>query len=197
MLRYFLMTAMLSIILFNQNCTEEDTVNQSPIDQGITNTYDAHPVDIRQDSHPSIDTIDYSTDAITSLEQCTYMEDSVCWKCGNCIAKAASSVGCKSQGDCALFCTSCMPSSYTFCSYGGPTEADPLCLGWNAPRGKFSACTKTIGDNQKDMYCCTFCPTATTAVTNAKDPDGKCYQFCSSCIPEGFVWTSAGETCEL
>jgi hypothetical protein len=128
-------------------------------------------------------------DDLTPLSQCTYHPDSVCWECPGCSPAAYSFVGCQAPQDCVLFCTACLASGYSACSYGNATEADPACLGWHAPKGNFSACEITGEFGGADLYCCSFCPSGVNAVTTAVDTNANCYQFCNSCIPDGFTYS--------
>lgn len=126
-----------------------------------------------------------------NLAGCKHIVEKQCWQCGaGCKSDGLVHVGCKSPGDCALFCTPCMPASHTVCSYSGPTEAGKACLGWKAPLGSLAGCSKAGTRNGIDRYCCDFCTSATHKETTAANAVGQCFKFCSSCIPAGYTWQS-------
>jgi hypothetical protein len=122
-----------------------------------------------------------------SLPSCTYDQERVCWTCNLCPLIGHAVVACSAPQHCALFCTDCLAAGYTKCSYGSSTEADPACLGWQAPKGQLSGCSITGKRGGADLYCCPFCPSSANVVKTARDQSGKCYQFCTSCVPEGFT----------
>jgi hypothetical protein len=117
------------------------------------------------------------------LAQCELDPIFPCHRCPGCSSGSARGyVACRAPGDCLLFCTPCLPTGFTNCSYFSPSEADPDCQGWQPPHGSFLACKKN-----GDLYCCPFCGVTAPAEASRMGPDGICYRFCDSCIPTGFT----------
>lgn len=122
---------------------------------------------------------------------CSYEAARLCWVCAAASdgGPARYAVGCRSAGDCLLFCGP-IAQGFVACSYLG-SASPPLCRDWIPPKPRLSQCEQTFDSVYGAIYSCPGCPFEQGALLRAADTDGNCALFDSDCLPEGYQESAA------
>lgn len=123
---------------------------------------------------------------------CRYEAARLCWVCAAADDDGGPpryAVGCRSAGDCLLFCGP-IAQGFSACSYLG-SSSPPLCRDWTPPRPDLAQCAQGFDSVYGTIYSCPGCPFQQAGFVRAADGAGTCALFDSDCLPQGYQVSTA------